>query len=177
MAQALLIVDEQNDFMPGGALAVPHGDEVVQPSNALAREGRFPLVIATRDWHPIDHFSFIEQGGPWPPHCVHDTLGAQLSVDLDLDHVDVILDKGIEPQASGYSAFERPELHDLMVARSIDALTIVGLATDYCIVYTARAALDEGLAVTVETAGIRGIDERDSERALAELRDRGVTVR
>jgi nicotinamidase/pyrazinamidase len=177
MAQALMIVDEQNDFMPGGALAVPRGDEVVDPSNALAREARFSLVIATRDWHPADHFSFVEQGGPWPPHCVHDSAGAQLSEWLDLDHVDVILDKGIEPDASGYSAFERPELHDLLAAREIDAVTIVGLATDYCIVYTAQGALDAGLAVTIETAGIRGIDASGSERALAHLRAGGATIR
>jgi nicotinamidase/pyrazinamidase len=177
MAQALLIIDEQNDFMPGGALAVPGGDEVVYPSNALAREPRFPLVIATRDWHPPDHYSFTQQGGPWPPHCVHDSPGAQLHDRLDLDHVDVILDKGIEPDASGYSAFERPELPDLLAARDIDAVTIVGLATDYCIVYTALSALDEGLAVTVETSGIRGIDPGDSERALAQLRARGATIR
>jgi nicotinamidase/pyrazinamidase len=177
MAQALLIIDEQNDFLPGGALAVAHGDEVIGPSNALAREDRFTLVIATRDWHPRDHLSFVEHGGPWPPHCVHDTLGAQLSERLDLDHVDVILDKGIEPEASGYSAFERPELCDLLAARGIDAVTIVGLATDYCIVHTAASALDQGLAVTVETAGIRGIDEHDSERALAQLRARGATIR
>ena len=177
MPRALMIVDEQNDFMAGGALAVPHGDEVVEPSNALARQKRFSLVIATRDWHPPDHFSFVAQGGPWPPHCVHDTPGAQLNERLDLDHVDVILDKGIEPDASGYSAFERPELHDLLAAREIDAVTIVGLATDYCIVYTARGALHEGLEVTVETAGIRGIDDRDSERALAELRAGGARIR
>ena len=177
MAQALMIVDEQNDFMPGGALAVPCGDEVVEPSNALAREAQFSLVIATRDWHPPDHFSFVERGGPWPPHCVHDSAGAQLSEWLDLDHVDVILDKGIEPNASGYSAFERPELHDLLAARGIDAVTIVGLATDYCIVYTAQGALDAGLAVTVETAGIRGIDAAGSERALAQLRAGGATIR
>jgi nicotinamidase/pyrazinamidase len=177
MTQALLIVDEQNDFMPDGALGVPHGDEVVQPSNALAREERFALVIATRDWHPPDHFSFVAEGGPWPPHCVHDTPGAQLAQELDLDHVDVILDKGIEPDASGYSAFERPELRDLLQSRGIDAVTIVGLATDYCIVHTAQGALDQGLSVTVETAGIRGIDAGDSERALAELRARGVTIR
>jgi nicotinamidase/pyrazinamidase len=177
MAQALLIVDEQNDFLAGGALAVPGGDEVIEPSNALARQQRFSLVIATRDWHPPDHLSFAEQGGPWPPHCVHDTFGAQLSERLDLDRVDVILDKGIEPDASGYSAFERPELRDLLAARAIDAVTIVGLATDFCVVHTASGALDAGLAVTVETAGIRGIDAAGSERALAQLRAGGATIR
>jgi nicotinamidase/pyrazinamidase len=177
MARALLIVDLQNDFLPGGALAVPRGDEVIEPANALARDPRFAIVVATRDWHPDDHLSFAEQGGPWPPHCVHDTPGAQLADRLDLDHVDVILDKGIEPEAPGYSAFERPELIDLLVARGVDTVTIVGLATDFCIAHTAQGAMDAGLAVTVETAGIRGIDAAGSECALDDLRAAGATIR
>ena len=97
MSQALLIVDLQNDFLPGGALAVPAGDEVITPINELAADDRFALTIATRDWHPADHSSFAPQGGPWPAHCVHDTFGAQLNERLDLGRVDVIVDKGIEP--------------------------------------------------------------------------------
>jgi nicotinamidase/pyrazinamidase len=177
MAQMLLIVDVQNDFLPGGALAVPAGDEVITPINELAADERFALTIATRDWHPADHSSFVPQGGPWPAHCVHDTLGAQLSDRLDLDRVDVILDKGIEPEASGYSAFERPELTDLLRSRGIDTATIVGLATDFCVVYTAQGALQAGLTVTVDRAGIRGIDAARSERALADLVTGGATIR
>jgi nicotinamidase/pyrazinamidase len=177
MAQALLIMDVQNDFLPGGALAVPAGDDVVAPINALATTERFALAIATRDWHPADHSSFVQQGGPWPAHCVHDTLGAQLNEGLDLDRVDVILDKGIEPAASGYSAFERPELTELLQSRGIDAVTVVGLATDFCVVQTAQAALDAGLAVTVDRAAIRGIDAEGSERALADLLAGGATIR
>src|ERR1700722_10419311 len=150
MAQALLIVDVQNDFLPGGTLEVPAGDEVIAPINQLAADDRFALTIATRDWHPADHSSFVAQGGPWPAHCVHDTFGAQLNDRLDLGWVDVILDKGIEPSASGYSAFERPELTELLRSRGIDAVTVVGLATDVCVVNTARGALDAGFAVTVE---------------------------
>jgi nicotinamidase/pyrazinamidase len=177
MAQALLIVDLQNDFLPGGALAVPAGDEVIAPINALAADDRFMLTIATRDWHPADHSSFVAQGGPWPPHCVQDTFGAQLDERLDLDRVDAILDKGIEPTASGYSAFERPELTELFRSREIDAVTVVGLATDFCVVQTAQGALDAGLAVTVDRAGIRGIDAESSERALAQLAAGGATIR
>jgi len=177
MAQALFIVDLQNDFLPGGALAVPAGDEVIAPINELAADERFALTIATRDWHPAGHSSFLEQGGPWPPHCVHDTFGAQLNDRLNLDRIDVIIDKGIEPDASGYSAFERPELPDLLAARGIDTVTIVGLATDFCVVHTAQGALHAGLTVTVERAGIRGIDADRSERALADLRADGATIR
>jgi nicotinamidase/pyrazinamidase len=176
MAQALLIVDLQNDFLPGGALAVAHGDEVIETANALARDDRFAVVIATRDWHPPEHLSFVAQGGPWPPHCVQHSRGAQLADDLDLDHVDVILDTGIEPEASGYSAFERPELIDLLAARGVDAVTVVGLATDFCVRHTAQGALDAGLAVTVQTDGIRGIDAAGSERALADLQAGGATI-
>jgi nicotinamidase/pyrazinamidase len=177
MAQALLIVDVQNDFLPGGALAVPSGDEVIAPINELAADGRFALTIATRDWHPADHSSFVAQGGPWPPHCVQDTFGAQLDDRLNLDRVDVILDKGIEPGASGYSAFERPELTDLLRSHGVDAVTVVGLATDFCVVQSARGALDAGLAVTVDRAAIRGIDAGDSDAALADLAAGGATLR
>jgi nicotinamidase/pyrazinamidase len=177
MAQALLIVDLQNDFLPGGALAVPAGDEVIAPINALAADPAFALTIATRDWHPAEHSSFVAQGGPWPAHCVQDTFGAELDERLDLDRVDVILDKGIEPSASGYSAFERPELTDLLASHGIDAVTVVGLATDFCVVHTAQGALDAGLEVTVDRAGIRGIDAAGSERALADLTAGGARIR
>jgi nicotinamidase/pyrazinamidase len=177
MAQALLMIDLQNDFMPGGALAVPAGDEVIAPINELAADGRFALKIATRDWHPTDHASFVAQGGPWPMHCVHDTFGAQLDERVDLDRVDVILDKGIEPAASGYSAFERPELTDLLGSHGIDAVTVVGLATDFCIVHTAQGAMRADLEVTVDQGAIRGIDAERSKRALADLAAGGATIR
>ena len=138
MAQALLIVDLQNDFLPGGALAVPGGDEVIAPINQLTADERFAMRIATRDWHPPDHSSFVQQGGPWPTHCVHDTFGAQLDDRLDLERVDVIVDTGTEADAAGYSAFERPELAELLSYRGIDAVTVVGLATDFCVAQTAE---------------------------------------
>src|ERR1700733_3185695 len=96
MTEALLIVDVQNDFLPGGALAVPDGDQVIDRINALAADPRFAVVIATRDWHPPDHDSFEAQGGPWPEHCVRDTPGAQLSDRLDRAHIDAVVDKGTE---------------------------------------------------------------------------------
>jgi nicotinamidase/pyrazinamidase len=176
MARALLIVDLQNDFLPGGALEVPAGDEVIEPINELAADERFTLTIATRDWHPSEHSSFAQHGGPWPAHCVHDTFGAQLDDRLDLDRVDVIIDTGIEPEASGYSAFERPELADLLRFRGIDAVTVVGLATDFCVAQTAESALQAGLDVTIERAAIRGIDRQGSERALAALVAAGAQI-
>ena len=176
MPQALLIVDLQNDFLPGGALAVPGGDEVVAPINELAADDRFALKIATRDWHPADHSSFVAQGGPWPTHCVHDTFGAQLDDRLDLERVDVIVDTGTEADAAGYSAFERPELAELLSYRGIDAVTVVGLATDFCVAQTAEGALQAGLEVTIERAAIRGIDEEGSERALTALATHGAEI-
>jgi nicotinamidase/pyrazinamidase len=176
MTQALLIVDLQNDFLPGGALAVPGGDEVIAPINELAADDRFALKIATRDWHPADHSSFVAQGGPWPTHCVHDTFGAQLDDRLDLERVDVIVDTGTEADAAGYSAFERPELAELLSYRRIDGVTVVGLATDFCVAQTAEGALQAGLEVTIERAAIRGIDQGGSERALTALATHGAEI-
>jgi len=93
MPEALLIIDVQNDFLPGGALAVPDGDEVIAPINALAADPRFAVVIATRDWHPPDHQSFAEQGGPWPAHCVQGTSGAELTDRLNREAIDAVIDK------------------------------------------------------------------------------------
>ena len=112
MARALVIVDFQNDFTPGGALAVPHGDEIADRINALAASGDFELVVATRDWHPADHNSFAEQGGPWPVHCVAGTQGAQLHPALVQLPIDVIVDKGQAVDTDGYSGFEGTDLED-----------------------------------------------------------------
>ena len=98
MAEALVIVDFQNDFTPGGALAVPEGDTIARRINELAADPRFDLVVATRDWHPANHGSFAEQGGPWPVHCVQDSEGAQLHPALARDQVDVVVDKGQDAQ-------------------------------------------------------------------------------
>ncbi len=176
MAEALLIVDVQNDFLPRGALGVPDGDQVIEPINALAADPRFAVVVATRDWHPPDHSSFQSQGGPWPPHCVRDTDGAQLSDRLDRRLIDAVIDKGTSAEAEGYSAFESDQLRDLLREEQVTAVTIVGLATDYCVRHTAIAALREALIVTIDPAAIRGIDDHDSREALAELSAAGATV-
>jgi nicotinamidase/pyrazinamidase len=176
VGRALVIVDFQNDFTPGGALAVPDGDAAATRLNELAAAGGFDLVVATRDWHPADHGSFAEQGGPWPAHCVAGTAGAQLHRSLDAGAVDVVVDKGLDPATEGYSAFDGTSLAELLRERGIEAVTIAGLATDYCVRATALDALAEGVAVTVDTAGSRGIDPETTARALDEVRAAGGAV-
>jgi nicotinamidase/pyrazinamidase len=175
---ALVIVDYQNDFNPGGALAVPGGDEIAEHINALAASGGYALVVATRDWHPPDHGSFTEQGGRWPVHCVAGTAGAELSSALDTAHVDVVLDKGTDRETEGYSGFEGTELSALLREHRIERITVVGLATDYCVKNTAIDALKEGFGVNVDHVAVRGVEveEGDSERALAEMRAAGAAI-
>ena len=120
MARALVIVDFQNDFTPGGALAVERGDEIAGRVNELAASGHFDLVVATRDWHPPDHGSFVPEGGTWPVHCVAGTPGAQLHPGLDASRVEVIVDKGQDRQTEGYSGFEDSSLESLLRERGID---------------------------------------------------------
>ena len=178
MAEALIVVDFQNDFTPGGALAVPDGDRIADRVNELAADPRFELVIATRDWHPEGHGSFAEQGGPWPVHCVQDTEGAELHPALDRTRVDIVLDKGQDPGTDGYSGFEATGLEELLRERKVDKLTVVGLATDYCVKNTVLDALRAGFDVTVDPEGVRGVEvaQGDSERALGEMRDAGAVV-
>ncbi|HEV2062640.1 MAG TPA: nicotinamidase [Solirubrobacteraceae bacterium] len=178
MAEALVVVDFQNDFTPGGALAVPDGDEIAPRVRELIDSGRFDLVVATRDWHPPDHGSFEERGGPWPPHCVQGTPGAELHPSLPRDEVDVILDKGRDPGTEGYSAFDGTDFASLLRERGIDRLTVIGLATDYCVKNTALDALREGFEVEIDRKGVRGIDVSpgDVERAIAEVTAAGGRV-
>jgi nicotinamidase-related amidase len=179
MARALLIVDFQNDFTPpDGALAVPGGDAIAERVDHLARSGQFDLVVATRDWHPADHGSFAAQGGPWPEHCVQGTSGAELHPALDRALVDVVIDKGQDRETEGYSAFQATSLGDLLRERGVDHVTVVGLATDYCVKNTALDALQAGFGVTVDSTAVRGVDVTagDSDRALEELRAAGASV-
>jgi nicotinamidase/pyrazinamidase len=178
VAEALVIVDFQNDFTPGGALAVAEGDRIAGRLNELAADPRFELVIATRDWHPRDHGSFVEQGGTWPVHCVQDTEGAELNAALDRSRLDVVLDKGQDPGTEGYSGFDGTQLEQLLRERGIDKLTVVGLATDYCVKHTALDALSAGFEVSVDREAVRGVEVEpgDSERALDEMREAGAKV-
>jgi nicotinamidase/pyrazinamidase len=180
VSEALLVVDVQNDFTPGGALGVPGGDAVVPRINALIASGRFARVYATRDWHPLDHGSFVtaDPPGPWPVHCVQGTPGAQLRADLDADGIDEVIDKGRDRTTEGYSAFDATGLAETLRAAGIDAVTVVGLATDYCVRATALEALQAGFAVTVDAAATRPVDVRpgDGDRALQEIRAAGGAV-
>ena len=178
MAEALLIVDFQNDFTPGGALGVAGGDAIAGRIEELAADPRFELVVATRDWHPRDHGSFTEQGGIWPVHCVQDTPGAELHPSLDRARVDVVVDKGQDPGTEGYSGFDGTDLESLLRERGIDSVTVAGLATDYCVKNTGLDARRLGFGVTVDTAAVRGVEVEpgDSQRALDELRAAGATL-
>jgi nicotinamidase/pyrazinamidase len=183
---ALLIVDYQNDFNPGGALPVAGGNEVGPLVNEIA--DRFDLVVATRDWHPPDHGSFvgvevdpekwegIDPPGIWPPHCVQNTPGAELHPSLDRAKVDVVVDKAQDPYTQGYSSFHGGNLAEILRERGVDRVFVAGLATDYCVKNTVLDARREGLDVTVVEDAVRGIDVEpgDSDRALAEMRRAGA---
>jgi nicotinamidase/pyrazinamidase len=178
MAHALVIVDFQNDFTPGGALGVRDGDAIAGRVDELARSGDYELVVATRDWHPPDHGSFAAQGGPWPVHCVQGTPGAELHPALDRTLVDVVVDKGQDPGTEGYSGFDATGLEQLLRERGIDHVTVVGLATDYCVKNTALDALRNGFGVTVDSTAVRAVELQpgDGTRALEEVRAAGGSI-
>ena len=179
MGRALIVVDFQNDFAaPDGALSVAGGEALAPRINELVRSGDHDLVVATRDWHPPDHGSFAERGGTWPVHCVQDTDGAALHPQLDAAAVDVIVDKGQDPGTDGYSGFDGTDLAELLRERGIDQVTVVGLATDYCVKHTALEAIQAGFAVIVDTTAVRGVDVEpgDSERALEQIRAAGAAL-
>jgi nicotinamidase/pyrazinamidase len=179
VGEALLVIDFQNDFTPpDGALAVAGGDEIAGRINELAGSGRFDLVVATRDWHPPNHKSFAEQGGPWPPHCVQGTEGAELHPALDRDAIDVVVDAGYEPELEGYSAFEATDLEHILLEHRIDKVTLVGIATDYCVKHTALDARREGFEAAVDPTAVRAVNVEpgDEQRALDEMRAAGVDV-
>jgi nicotinamidase/pyrazinamidase len=174
--EALIVVDVQNDFCPGGALAVPDGDAVIVPINRLAARTRF--VIATRDRHPSDHGSFASAGGRWPVHCVAGTVGAELHSGIDMRHVDLVLDKGTHPEREGYSAFEDTGLEQLLRERDVDTVHVAGLALDYCVKATALDARRAGFGVIVHRDAVRAVEVHpgDAEEAVRELRNAGIDV-
>jgi nicotinamidase/pyrazinamidase len=173
---ALIVVDVQNDFCPGGALAVPEGDTVVPVINNLMP--RFDHVLATQDFHPPGHSSFVEQGGPWPVHCVQGTNGAALHPDLNEGSLDEIVQKGTDPATDGYSGFAGTDLAQRLRDRGIRRVFVTGLATDYCVRATAVEAIEQGFDVVVLTDAIRAVDvdAGDGERALAEMEQAGANL-
>ena len=194
----LILVDLQYDFMPGGALAVPHGDEVVSIANRLAP--RFDYVVASQDWHPADHRSFasqhpgrapgdvIELDGLsqvlWPDHCVQDSSGAEFHAALDMSHVDSVFRKGTDTEIDSYSAFfdnarrRSTGLGEALRNRGVRSVCLLGLATDYCVKFSALDAASLGLRTSVVPEGCRGIDlaPGDVGRAWEEMRAAGVTT-
>ena len=185
---ALLITDFQNDFTPGGALAVDDGDGIAGPINRLA--DRFEFVVATRDWHPPDHGSFegveidldrwegTDPPGIWPVHCVAGTPGAQLHPSLDQSKIDLVLDKGQDPHSQGYSSFHGSGLAEELRRRGVERVYVTGLTTDYCVKNSVLDAIREGFQVVVVEDAIRAVNVRpgDGARALDEMRAAGATV-
>lgn len=176
---ALLIVDVQRDFLPGGALAVPDGDAVVPPLAACAQEfaRRGLPVVASRDWHPQEHCSFRQQGGPWPPHCVAGTPGAELDPGLRLPDAARVLDKATTAEKDAYSAFDGTDLADWLAERGVKRLFVGGLATDYCVLQSALDARRLGYDVVLLTDAVRAIDPADGEQAVETLRAEGAETR
>ena len=180
--QALLVVDVQVDFCPGGALAAPAGDRVVPPVNryiAGARRLGMP-IYASRDWHPAVTTHFKAYGGEWPPHCVQNTGGARFHPDLELPRETIVITKGEDPERAGYSAFDgrtpdgRLLLTDLR-DRRIDTVYVAGLTAEYCVKQTMVDAIQAGLHAVALTDAIAGINARpgDADRALEEIRRAG----
>jgi nicotinamidase/pyrazinamidase len=178
---ALILVDIQNDFCPGGALAVAEGDAIVELVNRLIPA--FQLVISTQDWHPADHISFAEQGGPWPPHCVQGTVGAQLHSALDQEDISYYFRKASSPDKDAYSEFEGTDdkgrmLDEVLRVHNVKRIYVVGLATDYCVKATALDGLNHGYDVYVVTDAVRAVNVApgDGEKALEELAQAGAQL-
>ena len=176
--EALLIVDLQRDFLPGGALGVRAGGEVVPVMNryiALAAKRGMP-IFASRDWHPPDHCSFRERGGPWPAHCVAATEGAQFAADLLLPADAVIVSKAVDAASEAYSAFEGTDLAKRLNALGVTRVWIGGLATDYCVLRTVLDARRHGFDVFLLEDAIRPVEVRagDGARAVTTMREAGA---
>ena len=196
--RALVLVDLQYDFCPGGALAVARGDETVAVANALVP--RFAVVVATQDWHPPGHKSFAvnnpgkqigelaELGGlpqvMWPAHCVQGTHGAELHADLDRARLAEVFRKGTDPAIDSYSGFfdnghqKATGLGDWLRGRGVTALHVLGLATDYCVKFTVLDAIELGFAVTLVEDGCRAVElaPGDGDRAIAAMRAAGASI-
>ena len=177
---ALIIVDVQNDFLPGGALAVKNGDEVVPALNTyidLFLTKGLP-IIATRDWHPADHSSFQARGGPWPPHCIADSRGAQFAAGLRLPQDATVISKAVTPDKDAYSGFQGTELEAVLRSYGVRRAFIGGLATDYCVLNTVTDALENRYQVYVLRDAIRPVNVHpdDGSKAEQEMVAKGSTM-
>jgi len=178
--KALIVVDVQNDFCPGGSLAVAHGDEVVAPLNRLIKEflDRGEPVFKTRDWHLAKTKHFAAYGGVWPVHCVQNTRGAEFHPDLIDDPRINIISKGIDESADGYSGFDGTQLAQLLREQDVEEVWVGGLATDYCVKHTVLDALHEGFRVKALADAMRAVNVNpaDGARAIAEMREAGAEI-
>lgn len=175
---ALIMVDVQKDFTPGGALPVPEGDMVVPVLNRYQEkflQVQVP-VYATRDWHPQNHVSFKDQGGTWPPHCVQNTEGAKFYPNLKMSEEVEIISKGKHPQQEAYSGFQGTELEESLRKRDVERVFVGGLATDYCVKDTVLDALKLGFEVFLLEDAIKGVDvnPEDSRKAIEEMERAGA---
>jgi nicotinamidase/pyrazinamidase len=202
MKKALILVDLQNDFLPGGALAVAQGDQTIPVANALLKKKNalFDMVIATQDFHPKIHGSFASNnpgknvfemgdlaGLPqvmWPDHCVQGSSGAEFATQLDVTGIDKVFQKGLDPAIDSYSGFydnghrKSTGLGDYLKAQGVGEVIVMGLATDYCVKFTALDAITLGFQTTLITDGSRGVNMSpdDSANAIAEMRAAGAST-
>jgi len=198
MMRALVLVDIQNDFVPGGALPVPEGDQVVPIANRV--QPLFDMVVATQDWHPRDHGSFaanhpghqpgevIDLNGLsqilWPVHCVQNTPGAEFVPGLEMSHVARIFHKGTDPAIDSYSGFydnghrKATGLGDYLKSQRVDDVYVMGLATDYCVKFTALDAVQQGFRTFLIPDGCRGVNLQpdDSKKAIEQMQRAGVVL-
>ena len=170
---ALIVVDPQNDFLPGGSLAVAEGNRIFEPLNRLMP--RFSRVFATRDWHPKNHQYFQAEGGLWPYHCLQGTKGAEFSPALHAGEIDTVISKGVDPETDGYSGFAGTDLEQRLRVERVTRVFVGGLATDYCVKATAIEAKRHGFDVVVLTDAIAAVklNPTDEDEALCAMRDAG----
>jgi len=178
--KALIVVDVQNDFCPGGSLAVANGDEVIAPLNELIKTflDRGEPVFKSRDWHPAKAKHFAAYGGVWPVHCVQGTPGAEFHADLSDDPRITIISKGIDESADGYSAFDGTNLAQILRDSGVTEVWVGGLATDYCVKHTVLDALKQGFAVKALADAMRAVNVKpgDGSLAIAEMRSAGAEI-
>lgn len=196
---ALLIVDVQNDFLPSGSLAVQNGDQVITFINSIMQD--YTQVIATKDWHPFNHVSFASNNPPykvgevievdgvpqilWPDHCIQNTVGAELSSALNLSGITHIIEKGKNIRLDSYSGFfdnhrkQETELHALLQMLGVSNLHICGLATDYCVKFTANDAVELGYQTMLLTNGCRAVNlnHGDDQSAIKEMKSKGIVIK
>ncbi len=174
--EALIVVDMQRDFMPGGALPVPEGDRIIPVVNECIRKfkERGALIVATRDWHPENHISFKERGGPWPKHCVQGTEGAEFVVELPADAV--IISKATDPDKEAYSGFEGTNLAEILKERGVKRVYVCGVATEYCVRATALDAVKHGFETYLLKDAVKGVNPEEEKKTLEELQRAGVKL-